>query len=48
VRSRSAAPSDDAIVRAATMIGAVILARLVADDVLAQRILAAAHRSVAA
>ncbi len=47
-RSRSATPSDETIVRAATMIGAVILARLVADDVLAERILAAARRSIAA
>ena len=47
-RSRNAAPSDDTIVCAATLVGAVILARLVADDALAERILAAARRAIAA
>jgi TetR/AcrR family transcriptional repressor of nem operon len=46
-RARAAAPSDETLVRAATMIGAVILARLVADEALAERILAAARRAVA-
>ena len=44
-RARASAPTDETLVRAATMIGAVILARLV-DDALAERILAAARRSI--
>ncbi len=36
-------PSDAALLQAATMVGAVILARLVKDPVLAERILAAAR-----
>jgi TetR/AcrR family transcriptional regulator, transcriptional repressor for nem operon len=38
-------PADDALVLAATMVGAVILARLVDDDTLAERILRAARTS---
>lgn len=38
-------PSDDALVLAATMVGAVVLARLVDDDRLAARILRAARAS---
>jgi TetR/AcrR family transcriptional repressor of nem operon len=40
---RTRVPSDDALRLAATMVGAVVLARLVGDAPLAQRILAAAR-----
>jgi TetR/AcrR family transcriptional regulator, transcriptional repressor for nem operon len=43
-RRSSPAPSDDALALASTMIGAVVLARLVDDDALAGRILDAARR----
>lgn len=42
-RRRSEAPSDEALVTAARMVGAVVLARLVDDEPLARRILAAAR-----
>ena len=43
---QSDCPSDEALVRAATMIGAVVLGRLVGDEALSQRILSAARESV--
>ncbi len=43
----AAVPSDAALVRAATLVGAVLLGRLVRDPALAERILAAARRAVA-
>lgn len=39
-----ASPSDEALLRTAQMIGAVVLARLVDDEALAKRVLAAARR----
>jgi TetR/AcrR family transcriptional repressor of nem operon len=42
--SKRAAPADDALVLASRMVGAVVLARLVRDEALAKRILAAAAR----
>jgi TetR/AcrR family transcriptional regulator, transcriptional repressor for nem operon len=47
-QAQSAQLSDRALVCAATMVGAIVLARLVADDALAERILAAARATVAA
>jgi TetR/AcrR family transcriptional regulator, transcriptional repressor for nem operon len=44
--SRAEAPSDDALVGAATMVGAVVLARLIRDAALSARLLAAARRAV--
>ncbi len=41
----AASPSDASLVRAATMIGGVILARLVRDQALAERILAACRKA---
>ena len=43
-KSRPGHPSDDALVLAAQMIGAVVLARLVDDESLVDRILDAAKR----
>lgn len=40
------APTDAALVHAATMVGAVVLARLLRDPVLAERLLAAARASI--
>jgi AcrR family transcriptional regulator len=42
-RGRSGALSDEALARAATMVGAVVLGRLVDDAALAERILSAAR-----
>jgi AcrR family transcriptional regulator len=42
---RAKRPSDEALVRAATTIGALVLARLVDDPELAERILAAARKT---
>ncbi|MCE9579243.1 MAG: TetR/AcrR family transcriptional regulator [Deltaproteobacteria bacterium] len=42
-RAEGARPSDAALVQASTMVGAVVLARLVDDPALAERILAAAR-----
>lgn len=41
-------PTDEALVRTATIVGAVVLARLVKDDTLAQRVLAAARAAAIA
>ena len=44
-RRGARAPSDEALVQASTLIGAVILGRLVDDPALAERILGAARRA---
>jgi hypothetical protein len=44
---RTRVPSDEAMRLAATMVGAVVLARLVEDEALAERILRAARSSEA-
>jgi TetR/AcrR family transcriptional regulator, transcriptional repressor for nem operon len=46
-KSTAGALSDEALVRAATMIGAVVLGRLVGDKALAERILTAAQGKTA-
>ena len=45
-RRPSEPPTDEALVHAATMVGAVVLSRLVRDPALAGRILSAARRSI--
>ncbi len=45
-RSKAETLSDEALVRAATMVGAIVLGRLVRDPVLAERILAASRATV--
>lgn len=45
-RACADAPSDEALARAATLVGAVVLGRLVRDPALSDRILAAARASI--